>query len=78
MVDRGTIHGWVEMYHGLRSGAAVGGGVRRVSNGRSHGARVSVAWVREGLELHRLAGVHLLAESKKMEGGVGADLVFHA
>lgn len=49
-----------------------------MSNGWSHGARVSVAWVGEGLELHGLAGVHLLAEAKKVEGGVGADLVFHA
>lgn len=56
----------------------MGGSVGGMANGWPHGARVSVAWVWEGLELHGLAGVHLLAESKKVEGSVGADLVFHA
>lgn len=52
--------------------------VGRMSNRWSHGARVSVAGVREGLELHSLAGVHFFAESKKVEGSVRADLILHA
>lgn len=66
-----------EKYHGLRSGAAVGGSVGRVAHGWSHGAGMAVSWMRERLELHGLARVHLLAESQKVEGRVRADLVLH-
>lgn len=52
--------------------------VSRMSNRWSHSTRVSIARVREGLELHSLAGVHFFAESKKVEGGVRADLILHA
>lgn len=54
------------------------GSISRVADGWSHSARVSVSRVREGLKLHSLAGVHFLAESKKVEGGVRADLILHA
>lgn len=53
-------------------------GSGRMSNVWSHSARVSIARVREGLELHSLGGVHFFAESKKVEGSVRADLVLHA
>lgn len=49
-----------------------------MADGWSHGAGVSVAGVREGLELHSLAGVHFLAESEKVESRVRADLILHA
>lgn len=64
-------------YHGLRSGATVSRSVSRVSYGRSHGAGVTVSWMRECLELHGFARVHLLAESQKVEGRVRADLILH-
>ena len=65
-------------WHRLRSRAAMRGSIGRVADGWSHSAGVSVSRVREGLELHSLAGVHFLAESKKVEGGVRADLILHA
>lgn len=46
---------------------------------RAHVARAAHAvLVRERLEVHRLGGVHLLAEAQQVEGRVRADLVLHA
>lgn len=53
------------------------GSVSRMSYRWSHGARVAVSWMREGLELHSLARIHFLAESQQMESSVRADLILH-
>lgn len=46
---------------------------------RAHVARAAHAvLVRERLEVHRLGGIHLFAESKQVERRVRADFVLHA
>lgn len=41
------------------------------------GSDAAAVLVRERLEVHRLVGVHFLAEAKQMEGGVRANFVLH-
>lgn len=65
-------------YHRLRSRTAVSRSVSRMSYRWSHGARMAVSWMGEGLELHSLARIHFLTESQKMERSIRADLILHA